>query len=37
MQIGWHFFEGEIVIAVAVCAARFIEMLSFGLLRCEVW
>jgi hypothetical protein len=37
MQIGRHFLESQIVIAVAVCAAPFVEVLPFDLLGGELW
>ena len=37
MQIGRHFLESQIVIAVAVCAAPFVNLLPFDLLGSELW
>ena len=32
MQIGRHFFQAEIIIAMAVCTTHFVEVLPFCLL-----
>lgn len=35
MQVGWDFFQGEIVVPVTVCTADLVKVLSFGLLGCQ--